>query len=101
MQTLSRYLPVNTDVDAQTPTLEEKYEALRETLRSLDAVVIGFSGGADSALLAKVAHDVLGDHALAVIALSESYPKRERDDAPGKGGRGAGYPLDRLRGQPR
>ncbi len=81
MQTLSRFLPVNAEISSQIPTLEEKYASLRETLHSLGAVVIGFSGGADSALLAKVAHDVLGEQALAVIALSESYPKRERDDA--------------------
>ena len=61
--------------------LEEKYARLREMLRGLGSVVIGFSGGADSALLTKVAHDELGDDALAVIALSESYPKRETDDA--------------------
>jgi len=83
MQTLSRFLPVNAvnTADAPQPTLEEKYASLRETLRALGGVVIGFSGGADSALLAKVAHDELGERALAVIALSESYPKRERDDA--------------------
>ena len=33
-----------------TATLEEKYAALRESLRGMGAVVIGFSGGADSAL---------------------------------------------------
>ncbi len=81
MQTLSRFLPVNAEPDFTAPTLEEKYASLRETLRGMGAIVIGFSGGADSALLARVAHDVLGDRALAVIALSPSYPKRERDDA--------------------
>lgn len=81
MQTLARFLPVNTDTQIPQPTLEEKYASLRETLRSLRSVVIGFSGGADSALLAKVAHDELGAQALAVIALSESYPKREQEDA--------------------
>ena len=43
--------------------------------------MVGFSGGADSALLTKVAHDELGANAVAVIALSESYPKREMEDA--------------------
>ncbi len=81
METLSRFLPVNVEASHKAATLEEKYDALRESLRRLGSVVIGFSGGADSALLAKVAHDVLGDEALAVIALSESYPKREKDDA--------------------
>lgn len=61
--------------------LEEKYEALKRTLAEMGSVVIGFSGGADSALLAKVAYDVLGDRALAVIAVSESYPRREREEA--------------------
>ncbi len=81
MPSLASFLPVNTNPGAPQPNLEEKYAALRETLRAMRSVVIGFSGGADSALLAKVAHDELGNQALAVIALSESYPKRERDDA--------------------
>ena len=81
MQALARFLPVNSDLESQQPTLEEKYQTLRGNLRSLGSVVIGFSGGADSALLAKVAYDVLGENALAVIALSESYARREKDDA--------------------
>ena len=81
MPSLLPFLPVNTDTRAPQPTLEEKYVSLRDTLREMQAVVVGFSGGADSALLARVAHDELGEGALAVIALSESYPKREREDA--------------------
>ena len=81
MQTLSRFLPVNSSLGDPTVTLEEKYATLRRTLREMGAVVIGFSGGADSALLTKVAHDELGTDAVAVIALSESYPKREMRDA--------------------
>jgi len=81
MQTLSRFIPVNTAPSIKTPTPEEKYASLCESLRDMKSVVIGFSGGADSALLAKVAYDELGDNALAVIALSESYAKREKDDA--------------------
>lgn len=81
MQALARFLPVNSDFQTHEPTLEEKYQTLRGHLRSLGSVVIGFSGGADSALLAKVAYDVLGEDALAVIALSESYARREKDDA--------------------
>jgi uncharacterized protein len=75
------FLPVNTNIQEPSVPLEEKYRILRETLRRMEAVVIGFSGGADSALLLKVAHDELGAQAVGVIALSESYPKRERDDA--------------------
>jgi uncharacterized protein len=56
-------------------------DALRERLRELDRVVIAFSGGADSAFLAFVAHDVLGpDRALAVTAVSPSLAPEEEAD---------------------
>lgn len=42
-------------------------------------MVVAFSGGADSALLAWVAHEVLGEAALAVTAVSPSLPREERD----------------------
>jgi uncharacterized protein len=53
--------------------------ALRQHLAALEGVVVGFSGGADSAFLAWVAHDVLGERALAVTAVSASLPAEERD----------------------
>lgn len=52
--------------------------ALRAHLAQLRSVVVGFSGGADSAFLAAVAHEVLGDRALAVTAVSASLPAEER-----------------------
>lgn len=52
---------------------------LREGLRSLGRVVVAFSGGADSAFLAWVANDVLGDGALAVTAVSPSLPAEDRE----------------------
>jgi pyridinium-3,5-biscarboxylic acid mononucleotide sulfurtransferase len=56
-------------------------DALRDRLRELDRVVVAFSGGADSAFLAWVAHDTLGpDRALAVTAVSPSLAGSERVD---------------------
>ncbi len=60
------------------PSAPTELAALRARLRDLGAAVVAFSGGADSALLAYVAHEVLGDRALAVTAVSPSLPAAER-----------------------
>jgi uncharacterized protein len=66
-------------------TLEQRQDSkflhLQSILREMGSVAIGFSGGIDSTLLVRVAADVLGDRALAVIGRSETYPTREFEEA--------------------
>ena len=61
--------------------LNKKYQALREYIRSLGSLAVAFSSGVDSTFLLKVAHQELGDKAIAVTATSCSFPKREADEA--------------------
>ena len=59
-----------------TEELGQKLNALREYIRSLGSLAVGFSGGVDSTLMLAAAHDVLGDKALAVTAFAETIPER-------------------------
>jgi pyridinium-3,5-biscarboxylic acid mononucleotide sulfurtransferase len=59
----------------------EALDRLRRRLAKESKLVVAFSGGVDSALLATVAHQMLGDGALAVTALSASLPEAERTAA--------------------
>jgi uncharacterized protein len=69
-----------------------KLEKLQAQLRSYGSCLVAYSGGVDSVFLARVAHDVLGDKSLAVIADSLSLPRRELADALQLGER-FGFPV--------
>ena len=64
-----------------TPEIEEKYQRLRAILAELGSVLVAYSGGVDSALLLKVASDVLGERAVGVIASSPAYEDEETAEA--------------------
>jgi uncharacterized protein len=53
------------------PTLDEKYQALNRRLQELGSVVVAYSGGVDSSLLAVVAHQALAPRMLAVTIRSQ------------------------------
>ena len=61
--------------------LEQKFEKLRSLLRSFESCLVAYSGGVDSVFLARIAHEVLGNKALAVIADTPSLPRRELAEA--------------------
>ena len=59
----------------------DKLGKLRALLKSCGSCLVAYSGGVDSVFLARVAHEVLGDRALAAIADSPSLPRRELQEA--------------------
>ncbi len=65
-----------------TLNMGQKLDKLRRLIASYEKVLVAFSGGSDSALVLKVAREVLGkENAKAVIAKSPSLPESELQGA--------------------
>ena len=61
--------------------LQDKLNALKEYIRDLGSLAVGFSAGVDSTFLLTVAHEVLGDKAIAVTTVDAAIPERELNEA--------------------
>ncbi len=68
-------------VPVDSGRLKEKLSRLRAVIRGLESVVIAYSGGVDSTLVLKIAHDELGGRAIGVTAVSPSLPAGELEEA--------------------
>ncbi len=62
-------------------TTDEKLLRLQDTLRGFGTLAVAFSGGVDSCFLLHVAHETLGERALALTVDSVFIPRNEITDA--------------------
>jgi len=62
-------------------TLSEKHARLRGLIADCGSALVCYSGGVDSTLLLKVAHEVLGERCVAMVALSPTMAASERKAA--------------------
>jgi uncharacterized protein len=64
-----------------TALLTDKLDRLRHIVGKLQSVLVAFSGGIDSTLVLKIAHDELGLNAVGITAVSPTYPAAELESA--------------------
>src|SRR2546429_8884410 len=84
-------------VAQRTGDVRAAYDRMVEAMRERGRVLVAFSGGIDSGLVARIAHDALADNALAVLADAESLARRELEEAVAEASE-IGIPLRMGRG---
>lgn len=67
--------------DWNDPELRDRRDRLVDTLRGYGRVAVAYSGGVDSAVVARAAFEALGDRAIAVTAVSDSLAAGELEEA--------------------
>jgi pyridinium-3,5-biscarboxylic acid mononucleotide sulfurtransferase len=78
---LDTYSVNRNDIEALDAETQAKYAQLQAVLRDMESVLVAYSGGVDSALLLKVAHDILGTRAMGALAVSPAYAPEETGEA--------------------
>jgi len=83
-------------VAQRTGDVRAAYDRMVEAMRERGRVLVAFSGGIDSGLVARIAYDALADDALAVLADAESLARRELEEAVSEASE-IGIPLRTVR----
>lgn len=64
-----------------SPSLQYKLDELRRIVTAMESVIVAYSGGIDSTVVLKIAHDQLQDRAVGITAVSPTFPQIELDTA--------------------